>query len=74
MSVFTELLTQLAQYSAAVDACTVSHSDFIEFQRLEARIINAHNNGYINHTQKQALYNIAQGLHSDFRMILGLDR
>lgn len=74
MSVFTEILQELADYSKAVDACTVSHENFLDFQRLEDRIERAYQNGYYSHSEKKALYNIAQAIHKDFRLVLGLDR
>lgn len=73
MSVFTEILTELTQHSAAVDTGRVTPNSFIELQRLEDRIIRAYNTGYYTHTEKQALYNVAQALHKEYRALLKLD-
>lgn len=71
---FTELLTALAGYSAAVDVGTVSHNDFAEFQKLEPRIIRAYQNGYYKHTEYRTLYNAYLYIKEGFRIVLGLDR
>lgn len=73
MSVFTEILKELAEYSAAVDNGTATHEDFIEFQKLGVRIINAHNRGYFNRRQYSALDNAYFDIKEGFRIILNLN-
>lgn len=74
MSLYTELLQTLSQYSAAVDAGTVSHSDFTEFQRMEPRIIRAYQNGYYKHREYKTLIDTYLYIKEGFRIILCLDR
>ena len=74
MSVFSEILRELATYSAGVDGCTVSHSDFIDFQRLGDRIERAYNNGYYKTAERDALRGIYRTIKAGFRSVLGLDR
>jgi len=74
MSLYTELLQTLGQYSAAVDTGAATHSDFIEFQRLEVRITRAYQNGYYKHPEYRTLIACYQYIKAGFRVILGLDR
>ena len=73
-SVFTDILTALAGYSAAVDTGAASHNDFTDFQKLEARIINAYQTGYFKHTEYRTLYNAYSYIKAGFRVVLGLDK
>lgn len=73
-SVFTEMLQQLAEYSAAADNGTATHSEFIELQRLNARIMNARNTGHIREQQYKALSAAYFDIKDNFRVVLGLNR
>lgn len=73
-SLFTDLLTTLAGYSAAVDTGTASHSDFIEFQKLDGRITRAYQNGYYKDREYRTLCNAYLHIKEGFRIVLGLDR
>lgn len=73
-SVFTEILEKLAEHSAALDKGEASHNDFIDFQNLEARIIRAYNDNRFDPVSYRSLRGIAESLHRDYRLSLGLDR
>lgn len=72
-SVFTDILQELAQQSAAVDMGTVTHADFVEFQRMEARIIKAYQTGYYKHTEYRTLINAYHYIKDGYRVVLGLN-
>ena len=73
-SVFTEMLQQLAEYSAAADNGTATHSQFIELQRLNVRIMNARNTGHLREPQYKALSAAYFDIKDNFRVVLGLNR
>ena len=73
MSVYTELLKILAEYSERVDAAEVGHDDFIEFQKLQPRIIKAYQTGYFKHREYTTLNNIYYYVKEGFRIDLGLE-
>ena len=73
-SVFTELLQQLAEYSAAADNGTATHSEFIELQKVNVRTMNARNTGHINEYQYKALSAAYFDIKDNFREVLGLNR
>ena len=72
-SIFSEYLAALLKHSLILDAAGETHGHFIGLQKLETRILDAHNDGYINHEETRALYSIAKRLHSDYRNALRLD-
>lgn len=72
-SVFTDILQELAQQSAAVDMGIVTHSDFLEFQSMEARIIKAYQTGYYKHTEYRTLINAYYYIKDGYRVVLGLN-
>lgn len=72
-SVFTDILQELAQQSAAVDMGAVTHADFAEFQRMEARIIKAYQTGYYKHTEYRTLINAYHYIKNGYRVILKLN-
>lgn len=72
-SVFTEILKELAAYSEAADTGTATHSQFIELQRLNVRIIDARNAGYFNRRQYAALSAAYFDIKDGFRDVLGLN-
>ena len=72
-SVFTDILQELAQQSATVDMGTVTHADFVEFQRMEARIIKAYQTGYYKHTEYRTLINAYYYIKDGYRVVLGLN-
>ena len=74
ISVFTEILGQLAEYSAAADTGTATHSQFIELQKLNARILNDRNTGYFNARQFTALEQAYLDIKDNYRVVLGLNR
>lgn len=73
-SVFTDYLKTLANYSEKIDNGEVTHTDFIEFQRLEARITKAYQTGYYHDREYRALNAIYFYLKEGFRIVLQLDR
>lgn len=73
-SVFTDHLKELWKHSAKLDTGKATHTDFINLQRLEARIINAPEIGYYSYTEYKSLYAIANTLHDDYRAALDLNR
>lgn len=73
-SVFSELLAERLKHSLKIDGATVTGEDFIELQKLEARITRAHQTGYFNGNAARALSSIAAELHNDYRTALKLDR
>ena len=73
-TVFTDYLKTLADYSEKVDNGEVTHTDFIEFQKLEARIIKAYQTGYFKHPEYSALTTIYSYIKDGFRIVLQLDR
>ena len=72
-SVFTELLQILGDYSEKVDNETFSDNDYIEYQNLEARIINAYKNGYFHNREYRALTSAFLFIKEWARDVLGLD-
>ena len=74
ISVFTEILKELAAYSEAADTGTATHSEFLELQRLHVRIMDAHNTGYFNRSQYAALNAAYFDIKDNFREVLGLNR
>ena len=73
-SVFTEMLGQLAEYSAAADTGAATHSQFLELQRLHVRIMQAHNEGRFSEPQYRALTAAYFDIKDNFRVVLGLNR
>lgn len=73
-SVFTELLQLLGEYSEKVDNETFSDDDYIEYQRLEARIINAYKVGYFHNREYEALTGAYYFIKEGARDVLKLDR
>lgn len=51
---FTNLLFDLAQYSQAADRRTITDTDYICFQRMEARIIEAYQAGKLQQMEYEA--------------------
>lgn len=72
-SVFTELLQILGDYSEKVDNETFSDNDYIEYQNLEARIINAYKNGYFHNREYRALTSAYYYIKEGARVVLNLD-
>ena len=73
-SVFTELLQLLGDYSEKVDNETFSDDDYMDYQRLEARIINAYKNGYFHNREYRALTSAYYYIKEGARDVLKLDR
>lgn len=73
-SVFTELLQLLGEYSEKVDNETLSDSDYIEYQKLEVRIIDAYKIGYFHNREYRALTSAYFYIKEGARDILKLDR
>lgn len=73
MSVFTEYLQQLAGYSEKVDTGAFTHDDFIEYQRIEPRIVKAYKDGRFHDREYRALIAVYQYVKEGARIILGLD-
>ena len=72
-SVFSEHLAALLKHSLKLDADTGTGEDFIELQKLEARIIDAQQTGHYTGKAARALSSIAAELHKDYRTALKLD-
>ena len=73
-SVFTELLQLLGEYSEKVDDETFSDDDYIDYQRLEARIIDAYKIGYFHNREYRTLTSAYYFIKEGARDILKLDR
>ena len=71
--IFSEYMAKLLKHSLLLDGDMQTGSSFTDLQELEARIINARNNGYFTGTEAGALSSIAAGLHKDYRKALKLD-
>ena len=72
-SVFSEHLATLLKHSLKLDGGTGTDADFLELQKLEARITRAYNTGYYRGEAAQALTAIAGQLHKEYRQALRLD-
>lgn len=72
-SVFSECLAALLKHSLKLDGGTGTDIDFIDLQKLEARITRAHNNSYFDGAGAQALTAIAGRLHKEYRTALKLN-
>lgn len=72
ISVFTEYLKTLADYSGKVDTGEITPEDYIEYQELEARIINAYQKGYFTSQQYKSLTAAYYEIKDGFRVVLGL--
>ena len=73
MSIFTDYLKILADYSGKVDAREVTHDDFVDLQQLKDRIIKAYQRVCFRKTVHDALTTIYYYLHDGFRVVLQLD-
>ena len=73
-SEFSELLQQLGGYSERVDAGKITDDDFIEYQRLEARIIDAYQKGSFHNTKYRVLMAAYCHIKEEARQALRLDR
>lgn len=73
-SIFSERLAALLKYSLKLDAGIAVDGDFVELQRLEARIVNDCQTGYYPGHVARALSSIAANIHQDFRTVLKLDK
>lgn len=71
-SVFTDYLIALTEHSKKLDAYEVTYEDFVELQKLEAKILNAHNVGYYGGMDRQALYDLYKHCVKYYRLLLGL--
>ena len=72
-SVFTELLQILGDYSEKVDNAAFSDNDYIDYQNLEARIINAYKNGYFHNREYRALTSAYYYIKEGAQTVLNLD-
>ena len=72
ISIFTEYLEILATYSDKVDAADVTPDEYIDYQRLEDRLLTAHNRGYFKQQDYKALMGIYYHIKEGFREVLGL--
>ncbi len=70
ISVFTEIVLKIAHYSELIENMQISHDDFVEYQKLETRIINARETRHITHAQYKPLIHIYYLLLTDFRNAL----
>ena len=74
MSVFTEILKRYGELSEAADNGTATSTQFIELQRLDVRVMDARNAGYINERQYRALSSAYFDIKENFQAVLGLNR
>ena len=72
-SALSLFLEELAGHSIALDN-SVTNGDFVELQKLESRITNAHKRGELPAPVYRALYALAMDLHKSYRSILNLYR
>lgn len=54
----TDLMQDLTRYNAVIDNCTIRDKDFVDLQRLGARIENAYKYGYLDRVTGPALQGI----------------
>lgn len=71
--IFSEYMAKLLKHSLLLDGDLQTGNSFIDLQKLEARIINARNNGYFPAAEALTLSSIAARLHEDYRKALKLD-
>ena len=74
LTVYTELLQDLADYSAAVDEGTITDAEFVELQQLEGRIIRGYKGNRYTRPEYQALITIYQRVKDGARVVLRLDQ
>ena len=71
---FTEYLNQYARYAADLEAQTVTHEQFSDFQRAGAEALADQNAGRMSHEERKVLDRIYFYLKPGFREQLDLDR
>lgn len=69
----SEYLAAILKHSYQLEAGTGTDSDFIDLQRLEARITDAYKEGQITAAQAGGLSTLAADLHQEYRKQLKLD-
>ena len=67
---FTGLLFDLAQYSQAADRREITHTDYIYFQKMEARITDAYQAGKIQQIEYDAVNKAYYSIKRRLRAIL----
>ena len=73
ITVFTELLQELAEYSARVDTGEITHDDFVELQRIEPRIIRGRQDHRYEGEAYRALVGAYHYIKDGARIVLDLD-
>lgn len=73
ISVFTEILQALGEYSEKVDCGTITQEDYTEYQQTGARIIRAYKTGRFQNDEYRALLGIYHYTAEGARYVLGLD-
>lgn len=69
-SVLTDYIILLARYRIIVELSTSDNieNDFVEFQKLLPRIINAYQKGYYNHENYKALCTMYYDIYHSFQL------
>ncbi len=71
LSVFTDILKELCEYSEKVDTGTATHEDFGNLQKLQPRIIKAYQEGRFHRPEYTALMNTYFRNMEEYRQALG---
>ena len=70
MSIYTERLKEIANFSGKIDRATVKESDFVVLQQLSAKICEDYNHGYYTMRQRSVLRSAVDMLIDDCRDVL----
>lgn len=73
ISVFTEILQALGEYSEKVDTGELSPDDYTEYQQLKARTIRAYKTGRFNNDEYRALLGVYHYIEAGARYVLEMD-
>lgn len=74
VTVFTEVLRDLAEWSERVDDGSITNNEFAELQRLEPRILRARHEGRFEADEYRALMSIYHYIKDGARCVLHLDQ
>ena len=72
ITVYTELLRDLAEWSARVDEGSITHNDFVDLQRIGPRIIKARDEGRYTSAEYHSLMATFGYIVEGARSLLGI--
>lgn len=70
---YTKLLQLLGAYSEKVYSGTLTDNDYVDFQRIESRIIEAYKNGKFDNEEYRSLARAYYHIKAAARAVLRLD-